>query len=204
MNVKSKYKICKRLGSSVFEKCQTQKFMLSEARSQKGKKGGRRPGQMSDYGKQLLEKQRMRFTYGISEKQFSKYVQTVMQDADDPQEALIVALEMRLDNVVYRAGLAKTRRLARQLVSHGHITVNGRKVTIPSFKTSVGDKVAVREGSKSKTYFEHIKNTDDFAKAPGWLRFDAKSQAGEILALPKIDDVDLQSDLTEVFSYYTH
>jgi len=203
MNISSKYKICKRLGSSVFEKCQTQKFMLSESRAAKGKRGGRRQ-QISDYGRQLLEKQRMRFTYGISEKQFSGYVQKAMENSDEPREALIQSLESRLDNVVYRAGLAKTRRLARQLVSHGHITVDGRKVTIPSFNVKLGQKIAVREQSKAKTYFEHIKNTEEFLSAPAWFSFDTKTLSGEMKTLPKIDDVDLQSDLTDVFSYYTH
>jgi small subunit ribosomal protein S4 len=139
MKIGPKYKICKRLGGGIFEKCQTQKFQIAEARARK--RGSRRRG-MSDYGKQLLEKQKVRFSYGITEKQLRKYVSssTLAQDA---VSAIYSSLEMRLDNVVYRAGLASTRRMARQLVAHGHITVNGRKLKVPSYATKVDDEIAV-------------------------------------------------------------
>jgi small subunit ribosomal protein S4 len=129
--IKSKYKVAKRLGASVFEKTQTQKFALSAARNpKKPSRGGRGGG--SDYGKQLLEKQRVRFTYGLSERQLSNYAEKAFQEKD-PGAALNASLETRADNVVYRAGLALTRRAARQIVSHGHILVNGTRITIPSY-----------------------------------------------------------------------
>lgn len=204
MKVASKYKICKRLGSSVYEKCQTQKYMLSEARSAKNRKRGRGPRQLSDYGRQLLEKQRMRFTYGVSEKQFAHYVEeAVRARSADPRALLVCHLELRLDNVVYRAGLAKTRRLARQLVSHGHVTVGGRKVTIPSYRMQVGEQFAVREGSRNKTYFEDLKNQYDIAGLPEWISFDVQKMAGEVKSNPTLENTELQSDLTEVLAFYS-
>jgi len=178
--------------------------MLSEARAAKTKmrkRGGRGGG--SDYGRQLIEKQRMRFTYGVSEKQFSNYVQSAILKAKDPQEALVASLETRLDNVVYRSGIASTRRQARQLVSHGHILVNGRKTNVPSYHVKVGDKISVRDGSKTKSYFENVKEAADDATPPQWLAFDAKAFTGELTSVPTIESIDLQSDLTEVFSFYS-
>src|SRR5690606_40724543 len=124
MQTGPKYKICRRLGSHIYEKCQTQKFQLSEARKGKGMRGGRRRN-VSEYGEQLLEKQRVRFTYGLKERQFASYVKKATGTAAVPAEELYQSLERRLDNVIYRLGLAPSRAYARQLVSHGHITVNG-------------------------------------------------------------------------------
>src|SRR5262249_14892440 len=130
MKTVSKYKLAKRLGASIFEKTQSQKFAIAAERSAKNKKRSRGA---SEFGKQLLEKQKVRVTYGISERQFSNYIEDAMASkAGAPAEMLHRALELRLDNVCYRLGLASTRRAARQMVSHGHITVNGVKTTIPS------------------------------------------------------------------------
>src|SRR5271156_1843234 len=123
MQVGPKYKICKRLGASVFEKCQTQKFQLAEARAPRRTSRPKRGGG-SDFGAQLLEKQKARFTYGLTESQFSRYVHEAMEKkGSESTTGLMVRLESRLDNVVFRAGFVKTRRAARQLVSHGHIMV---------------------------------------------------------------------------------
>ena len=125
----------------------SQKFALSQERAERTKRRGRGRGP-TEYGKQLLEKQKVRFTYGISEKQFSAYVREAMASHGAvPSDVLHRALEMRLDNVIYRLGLAPTRRAARQMVSHGHITVNGRKTTIPSRRIVIGDRIGVREGN---------------------------------------------------------
>src|SRR5690606_11765405 len=130
----------------IFEKTQTQKFALSSARAGRQVKG--RPGQASDYKRQLIEKQKMRLTYGVTEKQLRKYVDESLEKSDQPTQFLIARLESRLDNVAYRLGLAPTRRAARQAASHGHLTVNGRKFTIPSHQLRPGDVVAVRDGSR--------------------------------------------------------
>ena len=117
MKIGPKFKIAKRLGAPIFEKTQTQKFALSEARGGRVKK--RRPNNMSDYKRQLIEKQKMRFSYGVSEKQLRRYVNDAVAKSKTPAAAIVVRLEQRLDNFVYRAGLAKTRQMARQMVAHG-------------------------------------------------------------------------------------
>ena len=122
MIIGPKFKIAKRLGAQIFEKTQTQKFALSEAR--RGQRQGRRRGNISDYKRQLIEKQKLRFTYGISEKQLRRYINEATSKSHQPIALLMSRLESRLDNVVYRLGLAKTRQFARQMVSHGHILVN--------------------------------------------------------------------------------
>ncbi|HYD93519.1 MAG TPA: 30S ribosomal protein S4 [Candidatus Paceibacterota bacterium] len=201
MKTVSKYKLAKRLGASIFEKTQSQKFALAAERSAKNKKRGRGA---TEFGKQLLEKQKVRVTYGISERQFVNYVKEAMATkGQNPAEVLHRLLELRLDNVVYRIGLAPTRRAARQMVSHGHITVNGVKTTIPSRRMRIGDQFAVRDGSKSATLFATF--ADKFAERPlsSWLSFEAKGMKGTIEALPPVDTADAAGDLVSVLSFYS-
>lgn len=202
MKVGPKYKICKRLGSSVFEKCQTQRYQLSEARSAKNRgRGGRRA--LSDFGRQLLEKQRARFTYGVTENQLSRYAKNIAPKSETkPTEQFINNLEFRLDNVVYRAGLAPTRRMARQLVSHGHIVVNGKRFTIPSHRMEIGDTFGVREESKQKGPFAELsENMADHA-TPGWISFDAKKYSGSITGAPA-GETEPAFDASLVLEFYS-
>ncbi len=201
MIIGPKYKIAKRLGAAIFEKTQTQKFALSEARSARNKKVGR--GAMSDYKKQLLEKQKMRFGYGISEKQLSRYVRESFAQGHQPIGALIGRLESRLDNVVYRLGLAKTRRLARQLVSHGHICVNGRRLNIPSHIVRIGETVSVREQSKQSPLFVTLGETLAQYTAPHWLSLNAKTLSGEKKAEPTYEPSETLFDPQQVLEYYS-
>ncbi|MDB5188156.1 MAG: small subunit ribosomal protein [Candidatus Kaiserbacteria bacterium] len=202
--IKSKYKVAKRLGASVFEKTQTQKFALSAARNpKKPSRGGRGGG--SDYGKQLLEKQRVRFTYGLSERQLSNYAEKAFQEKD-PGASLNALLETRADNVVYRAGLALTRRAARQIVSHGHILVNGTRITIPSYHVRAGDVITVREGSKSSPLFARL-NSDseenEKRQPPEWVGFDASLLRAEMLAQPRYVKSEGGLDYATVFEFYS-
>jgi small subunit ribosomal protein S4 len=206
MIIGPKFKICKRLGGAVFEKCQTQKFTLAEARKKTTGGRGKRPSQASDYKRQLLEKQKMRYTYGLSERQLSRYVSESMGRAGasaNPANALMARLESRLDNVVYRLGLAKTRRLARQMVSHGHITVNERKVTVPSYRVAQGEHVAVRQGSRDSVLFQTLGEEGEAAPVPVWLAFDRKALAGSVTAFPSYNPHELLFDLEQVFEYYS-
>lgn len=203
MKTISKYKIAKRLGATVFEKTQTQKFAIAAERAAKNKKRGRGRGP-SEFGKQLLEKQKVRFTYGLSEKQFANYIKDAMASKTvTPVEALHRSLEMRLDNICYRIGLAKTRRAARQMVSHGHITVNGTKTTIPSRAIRIGDRIAVREGSKGAAMFEGF--ADKFMERPlaSWLTWNPKSMEGGVQELPTPTSADPAGDLVSVISFYS-
>ena len=206
MQVGPRYKICKRLGNSVFEKCQTQKFALASERNRKSRSGRRgRPKTLSDYGRQLIEKQKIRYTYGISERQLLNMVKEAAARHGDTDTAgqLIHLLESRLDNVVYRAGLASTRRLARQIVTHGHITVNGRKMTIPSYRIREGEAFAVRDGSKGKPLFENrMKELLEY-KTPQWMTFDPKVLSGKITGRPSWDITEISFDVAAVIEFYT-
>lgn len=201
MIIGPKYKIAKRLGAPVFEKTQTQKFALSEARSARNKT--RRPGMMSDYKKQLIEKQKMRFGYGISEKQLSIYVHEAFEQGNQPISSLIARLESRLDNVVFRLGLAKSRRLARQIVSHGHIHVNGRRLNIPSYKVRIGDVISVREQSKQSPLFVTLSEAIASHTAPHWLLLNAKELSGEKKAEPTYEPSETLFDPQQVLEYYS-
>ena len=185
MKQAQKYKICRRLGPGVFEKCQTPKFVASLARHDKNKKD-KRPKALSGYGIQFIEKQKVRFTYGLSEKQFANYIkEAVSQKVIPPTDALYELLESRLDNVVYRFGIAHTRRLARQIVSHGHITVNGKKTTVASQRVRIGDKIAIREGSKKSILFADMAKKMKEYTSPNWLTFNVDSLSGVVQGKPK-------------------
>ena len=201
MKIGAKYKICRRLGPGVFEKCQTNKFVQSEAKKSRATKG-KRPKQLSDYGRQLIEKQKMRLSYGLSERQLSNYVEKAMHVKGMPvTDKLSELLETRLDNVVYRLGFAGTRRFARQLVSHGHFTVNGKKTTIPSQQVRVGDVIAVREGSrKSPVFADFAKKVENYAW-PKWLKLVPEQLQAEVVSMPKNDEQFLQIDT--VLEFYS-
>lgn len=203
MIIGPKYKIAKRLGASVFEKTQSQKFAIAAERSAKNKKsGGRRGG--SEFGKQLIEKQKVRITYGLSEKQFSNYVAEAMEaKKGTPIEMLHQGLELRLDNVVYRLGLTSTRRAARQMVSHGHITVNGTRTTVPSRRVLLTDRIAVREGSKSAAYWEGFAEKFMERPLPSWLSWNPKAMEGAIQSLPNAEVASPAGDLSAVLSFYS-
>jgi small subunit ribosomal protein S4 len=201
MKIGPKYKIAKRLGAPIFEKTQTQKFALSEARGVKRVRSGRRPNAMSDFKRQLLEKQKMRYTYGLTEKQLRRYVDEAVAKGIQPIPALIARLELRLDNVVYRLGLAKTRRAARQMVSHGHITVESRKMTIPSYKVRIGETIAVRDGSKNTGLF--TSRELEAAGVPNWLVLDTKGLSGKLKSEPVYEPAETLFDPEFVLEYYS-
>lgn len=179
-----KYKICRRLGVGMFEKCQTQKFL---ARQKTGKKETR--VRRSDYGVQFIEKQKIRFSYGVREKQFVNYVKLAMTNKSvKPANLLSQLLEQRLDNVVYRLGLASSRALSRQIVSHGHILVNGKKMNIPSYQVQKGDVISIREGSKKTKLFSEIAAKLKGYKTPDWMKWSSDFTSATISEIPKETD----------------
>ncbi len=185
MEKKPKYKIGRRLGAGVFEKCQTQKFVMSQARKTKNA-SAKRPKPLSEYGKQLIEKQKIRYSYGLNERQLSNYVKEASLVKGMPiQDKLFEMLESRLDNVVYRLGLAHTRRLARQMVSHGHFTVNGVRTTVPSYRLQVGDVVGIREGSKGSALFANLGERLKTYSWPTWVTLDLAKGQGTVSGKPK-------------------
>ena len=154
--------------------------------------GGQRRAKKSEYALQLTEKQKVKFVYGILEKQFRMYYEKASRAEGNTGEVLLSMLERRLDNVVYRLGYASTRREARQLVNHGHFTVNGKRVNIPSFLVKVGDLVAVCEASVSKPRFKKMKEDDAFVAAPKWLDRDKNTLQGKGVAIPTKEDIDFE------------
>jgi small subunit ribosomal protein S4 len=204
MKTGPRYKLAKRLGVSVFEKAQTQKFALSADRSAKNKKRGMGRGRVSEYGKQMLEKQKVRVTYGLTEKQFRGYVNKALgARSAKPTEFLHELLESRLDNVIWRLGLASTRRAARQMVAHGHVLVDGKKVRVPSHIVDIGDVIAVREGSKTHGALESFSERFAERPLPSWLTWDPKKMQGSLAQKPTTVSADPAGDLGQVLSFYT-
>ena len=154
--------------------------------------GGKRRTKKSEYGTQLTEKQKVKFVYGILEKQFRMYYEKAERMNGNTGEILLSLVERRLDNVVYRLGFASTRREARQLVNHGHYTVNGKSVNIPSYLVDVNDVIAVSEKSSSNNRFKKMKEDAAFVAAPKWLERDKNNLTGKVIALPARDDIDFE------------
>ena len=154
--------------------------------------GGQRRAKKSEYALQMTEKQKVKFVYGILEKQFRMYFEKAERMTGNTGENLLSLVERRLDNVVYRLGFASTRREARQLVNHGHYTVNGKRVNIPSYLVSNGDVIAVCEKSASNTRFKMLKEADAFVAAPKWLERDKNNLQGKVIAMPARDDIDFE------------
>jgi small subunit ribosomal protein S4 len=183
-------KISRRLGIGVTEKGQRILAKRPFPPGQHGPSARRR--QVSDYGLQLLEKQKARYVYGVLERQFRRIFEKAQRFPGETGAYLLILLERRLDNVVYRLGFATTRAQARQLVTHGHITVNGRKTNIPSYTVRVGETIAVRPESRRRMYFKNLVDSGTLAKhkAPDWLRLSAADLSGEVVAMPRREDAE--------------
>ncbi len=202
MKTGPRFKIAKRLGASVFEKAQSQKFATSQARSEKNKRRGR--GGFSEYGKQMLEKQKVKMTYGIPERQFRNYVRRALAEkGGTPLERLHALLELRLDNVVYRLGLASTRRAARQMVAHGHVLVDGKKMRVPSYHVSPSDKIAIREGSRTHASFIGFPERFNERPTPSWLSWNVTAMEGAVKTIPTAEAAEPAGNLSAVLSFYT-
>ena len=200
MIIGPKYKITRRLGVSVFEKTQTQKYAV---RAGQKSPNTSRPRARSDYGLGMLEKQKGRYSYGITSKQFTKYVKSAIEKKGNSGDILIKMLESRLDNVALRSGFAPTRQAARQMVSHGHLTVNGKIVTIPSFEVKKGDIVSIREGSKKKVIFSNLDEKLKTVKIPSWLKLDFDKKEIAIDGVPHMDKNELFFDVGVVLEFYS-
>ncbi len=164
--------------------------------------GGNRRKKVSEYGAQLKEKQKVKFVYGVLEKQFHHYYLKAANMKGVTGDNMLRLLEQRLDNVVYRLGLAKTRRMARQIVVHGHIRVNGQKVDIPSYSVKVGDVITLRPASAEKEMFKSLREGTSVL-TPKWLTFDAPNLTGKVNALPAREDIDLQLQENMIVEFYS-
>ena len=165
--------------------------------------GGQRRAKKSEYATQLTEKQKVKFVYGIQEKQFRNLYEKASRHEGNTGEVLLSLIERRLDNVVYRLGFANSRRQARQLVNHAHFTVNGKKVNIPSYLIKVGDVIAVSEKSASNNFFKALKEADAFVAAPKWLDRDKNTMSGKVVAIPTQADIDFDIAVHLIVELYS-
>lgn len=206
-SIDSKCKKCRRAGEKLFlkgDRCDSPKCAFVRKAYPPGMHGKRVSRGQSEYGKQLSMKQKIKRIYGIMERQFRKHFEEASKKKGVLGDLLIAQLEMRLDNVVYRLGLTNSRSSARQLVSHGLIRVNGKKVNIPSFGVRIDDTISIGEAKKNKTcilkQMEILKNKKDF---PVWLEFDYANLEGKVKATPARKDIDVNMDMKAVVEYYS-
>ena len=193
-------KRCKALGISPAVMGYTSKTKSSTIRNPKGQMRRKK----SEYALQLNEKQKVKFIYGILEKQFRAYYEKAAKTPGITGENLLTTIERRLDNVVFRLGFAMTRREARQAVSHGHFLVNGRRVDIPSYLVSVGDVIEVREKSRSSVMFKRFTGEDAiFVTPPQWLDRDKNALKGTVTKLPVREDIDFPVEETLIVELYS-
>ncbi len=196
-----KNKLSRREGVNLFDKA---KNPLSRRNYPPGVHGPKGYPRLTTYGIQLREKQKARRIYGIREKQFRNYFDKALAKEGDTGHNLLQLLESRLDNVVYRAGLADTRAQARQLVNHGFFLVNGRKVNIPSFQCRVGDVITIKENKKEKKIIKDLtakwKNRKEI---PGWLAVDIEAGSIKVVTKPEVDEASLLFDLRSIIEFYS-
>ena len=186
-------KLCRREGKKLYlkgDRCLSGKCALDRRATAPGQHGAAKK-KMREYGLQLREKQTTKRYYGVLEKQFKNYYDEAARKEGMTGENLLLLLERRLDNVVYRLGFAESRRDARQLVLHAHFTVNGKKVNIPSYIVKAGDVIAVKESSRSNKFFAEIKQMQK-GTMPKWVDFNPDTLEGKVIALPVRDDIDAQ------------
>jgi small subunit ribosomal protein S4 len=201
-------KLCRREGEKLFlkgDRCFTPKCAFERRSYPPGVHG--RQGQFrrkeSDYGNQLREKQKVRRLYGVFERQFRRYFQEAQRQKGLTGTNLLTILESRLDNVVYRLGLASSRAQARQLVTHGHFEVNGRKTNIPSFIVSEGDVISVRENSRKTNFFKDVAKSIDEGRVPGWLSLNEAELSGRVVSKPAREHIDVTLNEQLIVEYYS-
>lgn len=198
-------KICRREGTKLFlkgERCFTDRCALDRRNYGPGEHGQRR-ARISEYRVQLREKQKVRFNYGASETQFKRYYEIAKRKEGITGENLLLLLERRLDNIVYRMGFASSRPEARQLIGHGHIAVNGRKTDIPSFMVKEGDEIEVREKGKKIEFVKTALENAEQRGIPEWLEVDKDGMKGKVRTLPERDDLPMEVDETLIVEFYS-
>jgi len=193
-----KHRLARKEGVNLLDK--SSKSLARRLGTPPGIHGKKRKRRLSEYGLQLREKQKAKTTYGLLEKQFKKLVHTVQKEKGDTKELIVSALETRLDNLVYRLGFAKTRYMSRQFVSHGHILVNGKKLSIPSYQTKVNDVISLSEKVQKNPVVIELAQDEEavvlpFLKKKGFL--------GKLERMPKMEDVQVPFDLQLIIEYYS-
>ena len=199
-------RICRREGDKLFlkgDRCYTDKCAIQRRSYAPGQHGQARNKKLGEYGMQLREKQKAKKYYGLLENQFAHYFELAEKMSGMAGENLLKLLESRLDNVVYRAGFAMSRPEARQLVSHAHFTVNGKKVNIPSYLCKPGDVIAIKESSMSSDKFKMVIEANSSRPALNWLSVDRQKGVANIVNLPARDEIDLQVEEHLIVELYS-
>ncbi len=205
----NKCKICRRMGAKLFlkgEKCFSAKCPMIRRPYPPGMKPKKAKGGLTEYGKELREKQKLKNWYGLREKQFKNYVKEVFKkrkEGENMADLLIEKLESRLDNVVFRLGFSLSRVQARQFVSHGHFLVNGKKVNIPSYQVRKGDKISLSKKAKEKTIFKNISSVLKKQKLPSWLKIDLEKIEGEVIGRPSFQETAPPAEISSIFEFYS-
>lgn len=205
----SKCKICRRAGVKLFlkgEKCLSSKCPMMKKAYPPGQKGKRRRGNVSEYAKELKEKQKLRNWYNLRERQFRKYVSQALDargKVEDAAAELIETLEKRLDNTIFRLGFAASREQARQMISHGHFSVNKRPINVPSYSVKKGDVIKVKDSSIQKNIFKNISQTLKKYKPPTWLELNPQSLEGKVVGVPTFEEAAPPAEISAIFEYYS-
>jgi small subunit ribosomal protein S4 len=195
-------KICRREGVNLVETPKVQKYMERRPYPP-GQHGQRRRRRISDYGVRLREKQKLRFYYNMGEKQFSNLFEEASRAVGATGQVFLQLLESRLDNVVYRMGLAHTRRQARQFVAHGHILVNGKRIDVPSYRVNPGDAITITDTAKKNPHIQQNVQERRRGKTPPWLEFDADNYKGVFRSRPTREDIVVPVNELQVIEYYS-
>jgi len=198
-------RLCRTEGTKLFlkgDRCYTEKCAINKRNYKPGQHGQSRRIKVSEYGLRLREKQKLRRFYGVNESQFRRFYAAASRMTGQTGHNFLRLLETRLDNVVYRFGIGVSRPQARQFVRHGHVTVNGRKVDIPSYLVKAGDVIAIGEGSRDKTILKENIEVAASRTIPEWLQFDAEKQEGRILALPNREQIEVPVKEQLVVEFY--
>ena len=199
-------RLCRRLEEKLMlkgEKCSTPKCPLERRNVPPGEHAQARMRRISERGLQMREKQKLRFSYGVLERQFRRFFVEAKKSPGHTGETFLILLERRLDNVIHRLGFADSRAQARQIVRHGHIMVNGRKTDIPSFLVKPGDVIRWREASKKTEYYKRVAEEIEEKSIPNWLSLDKESMTGRVLNLPGKDDIEARFNAKAIVEYYS-
>jgi len=207
LTINTQCKRCRRAGEKLFlkgEKCQGGKCILVKRNFPPGAHGAnKKPQRLTNYGKQLLEKQKAKRIYGLRERQFKNYFERALKKSGNTSDSLFKFLESRLDNTVYRLGFAPSRRQARQLVSHGHFTINGKKVDIPSYQIKAGELIALKPRSQKLPAFSELAAKLEKITPPPWLSLNPQELSAKVIGQPKVGDVAVNVDWRVIVEFYS-
>lgn len=206
-NLEPKCRLCRKAGEKLFlkgDRCDTTKCAILKRKYRPGMHGQKRPKKLSEYGTQLQEKQKGKYVYGIMEKQFRNYFKKASKKRGDTGVFLLQLLETRLDNIIYRLNILPSRESIRQMITHGHIKINSKKVDIPSYQVKTGDIITIKENSsylpKAK---EEIKKDNNQGECPGWIFFDREKLEIKILNLPAKEDLPKNLNTKLIVEFYS-